>query len=102
MTESPCVFALSGLVGRFYKVRCGTIAPSVSSYCACCISRAGFTVFHVSLIRLSLAGLTASTELRRAAQQGGHSPPTNPTTLLSLGLAGTVFLRPPVIRRGPN
>lgn len=60
-----------------------TIGLSVSSccVCVCCISRAGHTVCHVSLIRLSLAGLAASTEPRRAAQQGCHSPPTDSAVL---------------------
>lgn len=74
-----CAFALSGSDGKFHNVWwCGTIVVSVSSDCVCFISRGGHTVFHVSLVRLSLAGLAASTELRRAAQQGHHSPPTNP------------------------
>lgn len=77
--KGPCVFALSGSACKFYNVWCGIIVLSASSYCAWYISRAGRTVFHVSLIRLTLAGLAASTEQRRAAQQG-HSPPTNPST----------------------
>ncbi len=79
MTKSLCVCALGGSVGTFYEVWCGTIALSVSSYCVCCIIGAGHTVFHVSLIRLSLAGPAASAEPSRAAQQGRHSPPTDPT-----------------------
>lgn len=90
-----CVFALSGSVGGFYNGWRGTIVLSVSSYCVRCISRAGHTVFHVSLIRLSLAGLAASTGLRRAAQQGHHSPPTNPT-LLPLSPADSLLAWLPV------
>lgn len=78
--QKAYVFALSRSVGTFYKVWCGTIALSVSPYCVCCIRVAGHTVFHVALIRLSLAGPAASMELRRAAQQGRHSPPTKPHT----------------------
>lgn len=48
---------------------------------ACCISGADPSGCHVSLIRLSLADLAASTELRHAAQQEHHSPPTNPAFL---------------------
>lgn len=82
VTWQKHVFALSGSVGRYYYVWwCGTILVSVSSHCVCCTSRAGRTVFHVSLIRLSLAGPAASTELRRAAQQGHHSTPTKPALL---------------------
>lgn len=40
-----CVFGLSGLVGRFFLI-CGVSGtiPSLSSYCVCCISRAGHAV----------------------------------------------------------
>lgn len=45
----------------------------------CCISRAGHTVCHVSLITLSLAGPAASTEPETCAlNKGRRSPPTDP------------------------
>lgn len=50
----------------------------VYHYTVRCISRADHTGCHVSLIRLSLAGLAAYTERRRSTQQERHSPPTKP------------------------
>jgi len=58
-------------------------------------------VFHVSLIRLSLAGPAASTEPGRAAQQGPHSPPPNPT-LVPLSPADSFLASLAVSQMGLN